>query len=133
MVGSYVFYYVAQPDAQNGMQYTYANVDKRALNLYACNPWQCAPQRRCVSFAAGHRLAYPVLIAPMAMQCMAHPDGELAVSRAAAGEGIPMVRSVPMPICITGSQSWWHVLVFDAIKNHTCCTIAMPTASQANI
>jgi isopentenyl diphosphate isomerase/L-lactate dehydrogenase-like FMN-dependent dehydrogenase len=35
-----------------------------------------------------------VLIAPMAMQCMAHPDGELAVSRAAAAEGIPMVRFV---------------------------------------
>lgn len=33
-----------------------------------------------------------MLIAPMAMQCMAHPDGELAVSRAAAAEGISMVR-----------------------------------------
>ncbi|EIE24931.1 glycolate oxidase [Coccomyxa subellipsoidea C-169] len=41
----------------------------------------------------GRELAYPVLIAPMAMQCMAHPDGELAVSRAAAAEGIPMVQS----------------------------------------
>ncbi|KAK9918957.1 hypothetical protein WJX75_008310 [Coccomyxa subellipsoidea] len=41
----------------------------------------------------GRKVAYPVLIAPMAMQCMAHPDGELAVSRAAAAEGIPMVQS----------------------------------------
>lgn len=39
----------------------------------------------------GRQLAYPVLIAPMAMQCMAHPQGELAVSRAAAAQGIPMV------------------------------------------
>ncbi|CAL8464246.1 g3781 [Coccomyxa elongata] len=41
----------------------------------------------------GRQLAYPLLIAPMAMQCMAHPDGELAVSRAAAAEGISMVQS----------------------------------------
>lgn len=38
-------------------------------------------------------MAYPVLIAPMAMQKLAHPDGELATARAAAAEGIPMVRS----------------------------------------
>ncbi len=41
-----------------------------------------------------------MLIAPMAMQCMAHPDGELAVSRAAAAEGIPMVSNI-LPMCIT--------------------------------
>lgn len=40
---------------------------------------------------AGRKLALPLLIAPMAMQRMAHPDGELAVSRAAAAEGICMV------------------------------------------
>ena len=33
-----------------------------------------------------------MLVAPMAMQRLAHPDGELATSRAAAAEGIPMVR-----------------------------------------
>lgn len=41
--------------------------------------------------AAGKKLAFPVLIAPMAMQRMAHSDGELAVARAAAKAGIPMV------------------------------------------
>ena len=39
----------------------------------------------------GKEIAYPVLVAPMAMQRLAHPDGELATSRAAAAEGIPMV------------------------------------------
>ena len=43
----------------------------------------------------GERLDFPVLIAPMAMQRMAHPDGELATARAAAKLGIPMVRTSP--------------------------------------
>ncbi|KAK9814510.1 hypothetical protein WJX72_007115 [[Myrmecia] bisecta] len=38
----------------------------------------------------GKRLAFPVIVAPMAMQQMAHPDGELAVARACASAGIPM-------------------------------------------
>ena len=41
---------------------------------------------------AGRKIACPVLVAPMAMQRLAHSDGELATSRAAAAEGIPMVR-----------------------------------------
>jgi len=40
---------------------------------------------------SGKKIAYPLLVAPMAMQRLAHPDGELATSRAAAAEGIPMV------------------------------------------
>ncbi|KAK9824718.1 hypothetical protein WJX74_000947 [Apatococcus lobatus] len=38
----------------------------------------------------GAKLKMPVLVAPMAMQQMAHPDGELAVARAAAAAGISM-------------------------------------------
>ena len=44
----------------------------------------------CLS--AGRRLDFPVLIAPMAMQRMAHTDGENATARAAAKLNIPMVR-----------------------------------------
>ena len=40
---------------------------------------------------SGDKLAFPVGIAPMSMQRMAHPDGELAVASAAAKAGIPMV------------------------------------------
>lgn len=39
----------------------------------------------------GHRLAFPMLVAPMAMHGMAHPGKEIATARAAAAEGIPMV------------------------------------------
>ena len=38
-------------------------------------------------------MAFPVLIAPMAMQRMAHTDGENAVARAASNFNIPMVGS----------------------------------------
>lgn len=41
----------------------------------------------------GRKLDFPVLIAPMAMQRMAHTDGELATARAAAKFRIPMVQS----------------------------------------
>lgn len=41
----------------------------------------------------GVRYASPMLIAPMAMQRLAHPDGELATARAAARAGIGMVVS----------------------------------------
>jgi len=39
---------------------------------------------------AGQMLSCPLLIAPMAMQRLAHEDGELAVARAAASEGVSM-------------------------------------------
>lgn len=41
----------------------------------------------------GDKLAFPVGIAPMSMQRMAHPEGELAVASAAAEAGIPMIVS----------------------------------------
>lgn len=41
----------------------------------------------------GQSLQMPLLIAPMAFQCLAHPDGELATMRAAAQTGVGMILS----------------------------------------
>jgi (S)-2-hydroxy-acid oxidase len=41
----------------------------------------------------GYRASFPCGISPTAMHCLAHPDGELATSRAAAKAGIPMALS----------------------------------------
>ena len=41
----------------------------------------------------GCRLASPILVAPMAMNRLAHPDGELAVARAVRKSGLGMVLS----------------------------------------
>ena len=41
----------------------------------------------------GQRLASPLLLAPIGVLTIAHPEGEPAVARAAAAEGVPMVLS----------------------------------------
>lgn len=41
----------------------------------------------------GQHVDWPVFIAPMALQQMAHPDGELATARAAAASGCGMILS----------------------------------------
>lgn len=41
----------------------------------------------------GQSLPLPILIAPMAFQCLAHPDGEIATAKAAAKLGSVMVLS----------------------------------------
>ncbi|MEA5564727.1 alpha-hydroxy acid oxidase [Anabaena sp. UHCC 0399] len=41
----------------------------------------------------GQTLEFPLLIAPMAFQCLAHPDGEFATAMAAASAGVGMVLS----------------------------------------
>ncbi|MCC5636537.1 alpha-hydroxy-acid oxidizing protein [Nostoc sp. CHAB 5844] len=41
----------------------------------------------------GQHLQLPLLIAPMAFQCLAHPEGELATALAAATTGVGMVLS----------------------------------------
>src|ERR1700741_4631786 len=41
----------------------------------------------------GTRLAAPIVVAPMAFQRLAHPDGELGTARAATGMGILMTAS----------------------------------------
>lgn len=49
---------------------------------------------RCIQrYAAGSRLNMPILVAPMAMQCMAHPHGESGVARAVKDLGAGMVLS----------------------------------------
>jgi isopentenyl diphosphate isomerase/L-lactate dehydrogenase-like FMN-dependent dehydrogenase len=41
----------------------------------------------------GHRLPAPVLLAPIGVQGMLHPEAELAVARAARSLGVPMILS----------------------------------------
>jgi isopentenyl diphosphate isomerase/L-lactate dehydrogenase-like FMN-dependent dehydrogenase len=41
----------------------------------------------------GTELPAPLLVAPVGVQTLVHPEGELATARAAAGQGLPMVVS----------------------------------------
>ncbi|ABG51616.1 FMN-dependent alpha-hydroxy acid dehydrogenase [Trichodesmium erythraeum IMS101] len=50
-------------------------------------------QRNLSTKILGQLMKMPILIAPMAFQCLAHPEGELATARVAADHGITMVLS----------------------------------------
>jgi 4-hydroxymandelate oxidase len=63
----------------------------------------------------GAEVALPVLIAPLAMQRMAHPDGEEATARAAAAAGTVMCLSSAAtcaPKALTEGHRWFQVYVW---------------------
>lgn len=63
----------------------------------------------------GTEIALPVLIAPLAMQRMAHPDGEVATARAAAAAGTIMCLSSAAtcrPAELTEGHRWFQVYVW---------------------
>ena len=69
-------------------------------NLEAFRRWRIVPRMlrdisardmRCELF--GTELHSPLLLAPVGVQAIVHPDGELASARAAASLGVPMVHS----------------------------------------
>src|SRR3954465_13182047 len=63
----------------------------------------------------GTEIALPVLIAPLAMQRMAHPDGEEATARAAAAAGTIMCLSSAAtcaPSQLLDGDRWFQVYVW---------------------
>jgi lactate 2-monooxygenase len=69
-------------------------------NLEAFRRWRIVPRVltnvSTASFAStvlGTKLAVPFMLAPVGVLAIAHPDGELAVARAAAAAGVPMILS----------------------------------------
>jgi lactate 2-monooxygenase len=64
----------------------------------------------------GQTLPAPILLAPIGVLDMAHPEGDLLVARAAANLGVPMIfsnqASAPMEACAAemGDQSRWFQL-----------------------
>ncbi|HTU79093.1 MAG TPA: lactate 2-monooxygenase [Solirubrobacteraceae bacterium] len=71
-----------------------------AANLRAFERWQIVPRmlrdvsRRDLRVSVlGTAMPAPVLLAPVGVQAIVHPDGELAVARAAAAHGLPLILS----------------------------------------
>jgi isopentenyl diphosphate isomerase/L-lactate dehydrogenase-like FMN-dependent dehydrogenase len=67
----------------------------------------------------GTDVALPILMAPLALQRMAHPDGELATARAAAAAGTIMclstaatARPAEVAAAAPGAARWFQVYVF---------------------
>jgi isopentenyl diphosphate isomerase/L-lactate dehydrogenase-like FMN-dependent dehydrogenase len=95
-------------------------------NVAAFSRWKLLP-RVLVDVASvdtsttvlGTRVAAPILVAPVALQQLAHPQGEAATSRAAARAGTIMVLSTsatmrPRPVAdaAPGAPRWFQVYVF---------------------
>ncbi len=64
----------------------------------------------------GTRSSAPFLLAPIGVQTIAHPDGELAVARAAAATGVPLVVSTASSISMEaiaeamgGTPRWFQL------------------------
>lgn len=57
--------------------------------------------------SAGKTLAFPLLVAPAGLQQVFHPDGEKAVARAAAKQGIPMVTLSGL-LCLSSLHCFHH-------------------------
>ncbi len=69
-------------------------------NREAFDRWRLVPRmlrdatnRSLATTVLGTSMPAPVLLGPVGVQSIIHPDGELATARAAAGVGLPMVMS----------------------------------------
>jgi len=65
----------------------------------------------------GHEVSMPLLVAPVAFQRVAHPDGEPAMARAAHAAGTIMCLSTiatasPAEVAATGARLWFQLYVF---------------------
>jgi L-lactate dehydrogenase (cytochrome) len=74
--------------------------DTMRANRRAFDRWQIVPRMlrdvsdRDLSVTLfGQTLPYPILLAPIGVQSIIHPDGELAAARAAASLGVPFIAS----------------------------------------
>jgi FMN-dependent dehydrogenase len=72
--------------------------DTMRENAAALRRWRIVPRMLTdvsgpsyASTVLGAQLAVPVLLAPVGLLRLAHPDGELAVARAARSLGVPMI------------------------------------------
>jgi len=102
--------------------------DERTLrwNLEAYGRWLLRPRILCdvtdvstETTVLGTQVALPVLVAPVAFQRMAHPDGEAATARAAASAGTVMCLSTiatasPADVAVAapGAPRWFQLYVF---------------------
>jgi len=74
--------------------------DTQRENVAAFRRWRIVPrmlrdvaERDLRTTILGTAMPAPVALGPVGVQSIVHPDGELAVARAAAGLGVPMVAS----------------------------------------
>jgi isopentenyl diphosphate isomerase/L-lactate dehydrogenase-like FMN-dependent dehydrogenase len=93
-------------------------------NVEAYGRWQLRPRvlvdvAGCTTATTvlGHELLLPLVVAPVAFQRVAHPDGEVGMARAAKAAGTAMCLSTfatatPAELAETGVMRWFQLYVF---------------------
>ena len=97
--------------------------DAMRANLEAFRRWRIVPrmlrdvsERSMATEVLGTAMPAPLLLAPVGVQSILHPDGELASARAAAGEGVPVIASTAGSYTLeeiaaaTGDAPRWYQL-----------------------
>ena len=99
--------------------------DERTLrdNVEAYTRWKLRPRMlvdvdTCTTATTvlGTEISLPVLVAPVAFQRVAHPDGEVGMARAALGADTIMclstiATSTPAEVAATGAKRWFQLYV----------------------
>jgi isopentenyl diphosphate isomerase/L-lactate dehydrogenase-like FMN-dependent dehydrogenase len=91
---------VLTPEAYGYVAGGAGSEDTMRQNLEAFRRWRIVPrmlrdvsERDLSTEILGARLHAPVMLAPIGVLGIVHPDGELAVARAASGLGVPFILS----------------------------------------
>ncbi len=111
-------------------------------NRAAFDRWRIVPrmlrdatQRDLSTTVLGTEMPAPVFIAPVGVQSILHPDGELAVARAAAALGVPMILSTASSYSIeevagaSGDGPRWYQLYWP--NDDDICTSILSRAEKA--
>jgi isopentenyl diphosphate isomerase/L-lactate dehydrogenase-like FMN-dependent dehydrogenase len=117
---------VERLDAGAHGYYAGGAADERTLgwNVEAFTRWQLRPRVlvdvvgcTTATTVLGHELSMPLIVAPVAFQRVAHPDGELGMARAVDAVGTLMCLSTmstssPADVAATGVARWFQLYVF---------------------
>jgi lactate 2-monooxygenase len=106
-------------------------------NLGAFDHWAIVPRmlrdvslRDLSTTVLGTAMPAPVMLAPVGVQSIVHPDGELAVGRAAASQGLPFILSTAASHSIeevageVGAASRWYQLYWPRSRDLAASFVA---------
>lgn len=84
----------------------------------------------------GHKVAFPILIAPTAFHKLAHPDGELATARAAVASNTLMSLSslsttLIEDVSVAANRNFWFQLYINKDRGFTRDLVGRATAAGA--
>lgn len=91
------------------------------------------------STVLGTQLAVPMLLAPVGVLRLAHPDGELAVARAAGSLGVPMILSTNSSVALedvaqaSGDGQRWFQLYWPKDREVAASLLSRATAAGFSV